>query len=129
MTVLEFLNKYKSEIFIVIVVIVHYILYILILLKFNIVSKQIVDKLNTFLQVCISLFLIYKFGFAPNNHIISGFDKRVIVTSATFIIFNVFIKDYSNYEERVNRFVPIKKTTNYINNQTKSINDYLPVSR
>ena len=94
----DFLNNYKTEIFIIIVIIIHYILYILLYFDIVILKKSYVDILNTVLQIFISFYLIYRFVLSSNNNVISKFDKRVIITCSTFMLLNVFVKDILNYE-------------------------------
>ena len=94
----EFLNNYKTEIFIIIVIIIHYVLYILLYFDIFILKKPYVDILNTILQIFISFFLIYRFVYYSNNNVISKFDRRIIITCSTFMLLNVLIKDFSNYE-------------------------------
>jgi hypothetical protein len=100
----EFLNKYKAEIFAYTVVIVHYILYILVF--FNIISINIIyiDKLNLFLQLLISSFLILRFSrysFISHNNVITNLDKRVIISSAVFMLLNVLAKEFSDYKKNI----------------------------
>jgi hypothetical protein len=132
---IDFLNNYKTEIFVIIVIIIHYILYILLYFDIVILNKPYIDILNTVLQIFISFYLIYRFAFSSYNNIISKFDKRVITTCATFILVNVLIKDFLNYETGIhymnkysNKIMNLS-TVSYQNKATKSpsIYDYLPV--
>ena len=93
---LTFLNTFKTEIFMATVIIIHYVLYILIYLNINIISLHYVNTLNVLLQVSISLFLIFRFLFKSNNSVISYFDKRVIITCATFVLINAITNYFFN---------------------------------
>jgi hypothetical protein len=121
------LNNYKTQIFVATVVIVHYALYILYYFNIVIIPKKQIDLLNSFLQIYISLFLIYKFVFLSHNSIISNLDKKVIVTSATMMLLNVLVKDFSDY---FNKYIPINMNPTVMPtfNVKKSIYNYLPLS-
>lgn len=123
----EFLNNYKTQIFVVTVVMIHYVLYILIYLNINIVKKEHVDFMNTLLQICISLFLIYRFAYMSHNSIISNLDKKIIVTSATIILINVLVKDFANYEEKLRNIVSKKPVISKPSKNKPSIYEYLPL--
>jgi len=86
--VINFLNTFKSEIFMATVIIVHYILYALLYFNVNLINEKTVLLLNVILQISISLFLIFRFLFRKSTTCISTFDKKVIVSSATFILIN-----------------------------------------
>jgi hypothetical protein len=144
----EFLNNYKSHIFVTTVVLIHYVLYILLYLNINIISKEYVNIFNAILQASISLFLIFKFWIYYKSPIISDFDRRVIITSATFMLLNAITNGlFNNYENEIRDFfekkmhvdklkvnwtqitplpaspyvyTPIKHENTYINNNTEA---------
>ena len=125
---LDFLNNYKTEIFVATVVIVHYLLYILLYFEINIISKYHVDILNTILQIYISSFLIYKFVFVKNNSVISSLDKRVITSSATFMLLNVLAREFSDYFTNIHTLILKSASYPSVKPTQKVIYDYLPVN-
>ena len=101
----DFLNNYKTEIFVVTVILIHYVLYILIYLNINIISENNVRILNTILQVSISLFLIFRFWYSystKSSAVINTFDRRVIISSATFMLLNAITQEiFVRYQNKI----------------------------
>jgi hypothetical protein len=112
----DFLNNYKTEIFVVTVILIHYVFYILIYLNINIISENTVRILNTILQVSISLFLIFRFWYysSKSSAVINTFDRRVIISSATFMLLNaitqeIFVRHQNKIADMITNFPVFSK--------------------
>uniref|UniRef100_A0A6C0HZ17 Uncharacterized protein n=1 Tax=viral metagenome TaxID=1070528 RepID=A0A6C0HZ17_9ZZZZ len=121
--IIEFLNNNKTHIFVTIVILIHYVLYILLYLNINLISKKYVNILNAILQISISSFLIFRFWIYNKSSVISDFDRRVIITSATFMLLNaITIGLFNNYETKIRDYLSEKLHIN-INNDNNDNNE------
>lgn len=74
-----------------------YILYFLTFLGFSYLNEKYVHMFSVIMQVTICVLLILRFN-PYNEHQLTNFDKTLIISAASFLLFNLFVTQiYSAY--------------------------------
>ena len=93
----DYLNTFKTHIFLFLYILIHYVFYILIFFNIALININYIDYLDALLQIFISGFLLIRFGFSYSNSI-SDFDKRLIITCSSILLLNtLFTKVFKTY--------------------------------
>lgn len=100
-------EKSKENIYFGLILIIH-ILYLLTFLGVAYINKQYIKLFNVIVQIGICSILILRFN-PYNDHKITDFDKTLIISASSFLLFNLFITEvYSAYIIKTKWFNNVK---------------------
>jgi hypothetical protein len=100
-------EKQKENIYYISILIL-YLTYILTFLGVIYLNKKYIRIFNIIIQISICLLLILRFN-PYNEHQITNFDKTLIISAASFLLFNLFVTEiYSAYIIKTSWYNDIK---------------------
>ena len=104
-----------------IIKIIFYILLFIIIFGLNSYAPNYLDELNVFIQIFISLFLIYRFNpITSQINELNSFDKSIVFDSALYLLSSsIIIRALEIFRNKINYFKNLNKTNKKKTKQTK----------